>query len=120
MRRALAASLLTTLLAASGCGPVIAELNSHPAKHYQATVTITGEIVRKQAVGGVTVLEIADAREKRILVKADGPVDAGPTDWVKVKGLFVPETTAGTQTLYDVVIADSVSTTSPPWFRNLD
>ena len=121
MRRGHPPFLLALGLGLAGCfGPSIADLNANPAKYYQNTVKIVGQITRTQALPGETLLELADARSKRILVKVAGPVEAGPTDWVKVKGLYVPETRIGNQTVYDVVTAEEVSRTRPPWLRNLD
>lgn len=106
-------------LALAGCAANIAELNRHPSLHYQAQVSITGQISRIQVVGDQALLEIADALDKRVLVRTPAPVTFVPTDWVKVKGLFVPETKVGQQTVYDAVLADSVEKTKPPMFRNL-
>ena len=115
--RILAPALLTIQLL--GCSITIADLNSQPVKHYQSDVTVTGQISRLQTVGDEVLLEIADARDKRILVRTKGPVDLKPTDWVKAYGLFVPEAKIGQQMVYDAVLAEEVSVTKPPWFRNL-
>ena len=115
--RIVTAALLVTQLTA--CGVTLADLNSHPTKHYQSDVTVTGEVSRIQVVGDEVLLEIADARDKRMLIRAKSPVDVKPTDWIKATGIFVPEAKIGQQTIYDAILADDISPTKPPMLRNL-
>jgi hypothetical protein len=116
-RAAVVAALVSVALTA--CSPSIGELNLRPELHYQQTVKIKGEITRMQSAGDDTVLEIADAREDRILVRVKGKPSASIGDWVKVEGILVPEARVGDRTLYDVVVAEDVSDSSAPWFPNL-
>jgi hypothetical protein len=115
--RTLASTLLLAALA--GCSATIADLNSHPTKHYQSDVTVTGQVTRLQTVGDEVLIEIADARDKRILLRAKAPTDLKPTDWVKAHGLFVPEAKIGQQIVYDAVLAEDIQPAKPPTFRNL-
>lgn len=116
-RVALGATLMSIVLAA--CSPTIGDLNLRPEKHYQETVKFKGQVTRMQMAGGDTILEVADPREDRILVRVTGAAEVGVSDWVKVSGILVPEARIGDRTLYDVVIAEDVSTTGAPWFPNL-
>ena len=102
-----------------GCGVGISELNIHPTKHYEESISFKARVSRVQALPGETLLEVADAQEHRIFVRADGTVDVQPDDWVKVKGMLVPEARVGGKIVYDVVQAESVEPTSAPWLRNL-
>lgn len=115
--RVAVAALVSVALVA--CSPSIGELNLRPELHYQQTVKIAGEITRMQKVGGDTVLELADARENRILVRVTGPTSVAIGEWVKVEGILVPEARVGDRTIYDVVVAEDVSDSSAPWFPNL-
>ncbi|HEV7731702.1 MAG TPA: hypothetical protein VGR62_06045 [Candidatus Binatia bacterium] len=103
----------------SACSVSIGELNLRPEQHYEEKVSIKGRIARREAVGSETLLEIADERECRILVRVNGPVTEELDTWVKVSGVLVPEMRVGSQVLYDVVAADDVSSTGAPWFPNL-
>lgn len=116
-RVAVAAACMSIALGA--CGPNIGDLNLRPELHYQQTVKIKGEVTRMQTAGGDTVLELADSREDRILVRVTGTPSVGIGEWVKVEGILVPEARVGDRTLYDVVVAEDVSGSSAPWFANL-
>jgi starvation-inducible outer membrane lipoprotein len=116
------AALLALAMALGGCSllPVgIAELNARPNKHYEQTVSFKARVSRIQALPGETLLEVADAQEHRIFVRAEGTLDVHPDDWVQVKGTLVPEATVGGKIVYDVVRAESVESARAPWFRNL-
>jgi hypothetical protein len=112
------ALVLATLLVV-GCGVTIGELNLRPDKYYQEKVKVTGRITRLQSVDGGTLLELADPREHRLLVKMATPVTQAIGDWVKASGVLVPEAKVGDQVLYDVLVAEDVSGTGAPWFPNL-
>jgi hypothetical protein len=66
-----------------------------------------------------TLLEIADARGGRILVRSTEAVDAEIGEWVRVEGVLVPETHVEDVVLYDVVAAERVSRTRAPRFKDL-
>src|SRR5215470_8500451 len=105
------ATVVALGVALGGCGllPVgIAELNAKPTKHYETSVSFKARVSRVQVLPGETLLEVADAHEHRIFVRAEGTVDVHPDDWVTVKGTFVPEATIGGKIVYDVVRAESV------------
>lgn len=111
-------SVATTVVLA-GCGTTIGNLNLRPEQHYEEKVSFKGRIVRREPVGGETLLELADERESRILVKVNGAVDEEIDTWVKVEGVLVPEARVGSQVLYDVVVADDISSTRAPLLPNL-
>jgi uncharacterized membrane protein YcgQ (UPF0703/DUF1980 family) len=102
-----------------GCAPGIDELNARPDRYYQKKLTFTGRIARMQDFPEEKLLEVADARDHRILVRVTGPIEATTGDWVKVTGVLVPEARVGNSTVYDVVTAEEIKTTRPPRFRNL-
>jgi len=101
------------------CGPTISSINARPDKFYQHKVKFTGRIARTQVLPGETLLEIADRRGARIIVRSTAPVEAGADDWVKVTGLLVPETRVGDAVLYDIVLADRIVRTRAPRFIGL-
>jgi hypothetical protein len=109
----------TMALALAGCSVGIAELNARPTKHYEEAVKFKARVSRVQVLPGETLLELADAQEHRIFVRAEGTVDVRPDDWVEVKGTLVPEARVGGKLVYDVVRAESVESASAPWLRNL-
>jgi len=120
MRRAgRLAVLVATAAVAVGCAAGIPQLNARPTKYYQETVSFVGRVSRMQEFPGEVLLEIADAQEHRILVRAATPLDVHGDDWVKVSGVLVPEAKVGGKTIYDVVQAESVTPTRAPWLRNL-
>jgi regulator of protease activity HflC (stomatin/prohibitin superfamily) len=119
-RWALAAVGSVALAAALvGCSNTIGDLNLRPENHYEEKVSFKGRIVRRETVGSETLLEVADEREARILVQVKGPVSEEIDEWVKIEGVLVPEARVGSQVLYDVVVADDVSSTRAPLLPNL-
>lgn len=120
MRRSGSASalLLATALLA-GCGTSIGGVNLRPELYYQQEITLRGRITRMQTVGGITLLELADAREHRILVRVDGQPTQAIGDWVKATGVLVPETRVGDQVVYDVLQAETLDGASAPWLDRL-
>jgi hypothetical protein len=114
--------ILVVLLAAgavAGCGVSVSDLNARPTKYYQETVRFTGQIVRMQPLSGETLLEIEDAHGSRILVQTTEELDKTTGDWVRVKGILVPEARVGGRTLYDIVLAEDIGGASRPRLRNL-
>ncbi len=112
-------SALLIAIALAGCAPSLRDVNLRPAKYYQEKLKLKGRITRTQSVGADTLIEIADQRENRILVRTTRPVTAGIGDWVRVTGVLVPEARVGDTTLYDVLSADEVSPTRGPWLPNI-
>jgi len=115
----LATIVLVLAVAAAGCSASIPQLNARPTKYYEQSVTFRGRVSRMQELEGEVLLEVADAQEHRILVRVPAPVDVARDDWVKVKGILVPEGKVGGKVVYDLVQAESVTRTRAPWFRNL-
>jgi hypothetical protein len=109
---ACAASLLA-------CGPGIADLNARPGKYYQQKLSVTGRIARTQAVGSDTLLELADSRHRRVLVRVTGPLAFKSGDWVEVTGVLVPEARVGDKVLYDVLVAEELENGRRPRLREL-
>jgi hypothetical protein len=117
----LAATLPVALLAVSlaGCSPSIADLNARPDKYYTHQVKVVGRIERTQFLPHATLLEVSDARGRRLIVRSAEPVEAQTGDWVKIQGVFVPEVNVENATLYDVLSAEQVERTRAPRFQNL-
>jgi hypothetical protein len=114
--------VLALSVAVAGCGIFgtgISELNSSPNKYYQQSVSFKARISRIQSLEGETLLEVADAQEHRIFVRAPGSVEAGVDEWVKIEGTLVPEARVGGKLVYDIVMADSVTSARAPLLRNL-
>jgi len=116
--------VLALSVAVAGCGvgpfaPGISELNAKPNKFYQQSVSFKARISRIQSLEGETLLEVADAQEHRIFVRAPGTVEAGVDEWVKIEGTLVPEARVGGKLVYDIVMADSVTSARAPLLRNL-
>jgi hypothetical protein len=112
-------TLLSAVMLAACSSTNIRDLNLRPDKHYEQKLTVSGRVMRMQAVGDDTLLEIADPRDSRVLVRASHPVDATVGDWVKVTGVLVPEARVGDTVLYDVLTAEDISHTGSPWFPDL-
>ena len=110
---------LALVAALAGCAVDIPDINARPSKYYEHKVTFTGRIARTQVLADSTLLEVADSRGHRILVRSTAPVEQSTGDWVKVTGVLVPEARAGDTTLYDVVVAERIVRTRAPRFANL-
>jgi uncharacterized membrane protein YcgQ (UPF0703/DUF1980 family) len=115
--RVLLSALVAVTLA--GCAADIPELNQRPTKYYQKPVSFRGRISRMQELPGEMLLEVADPHEHRILVRVAAPVEVTVDDWVKVKGVLVPEARVGGRVIYDVVMAETVSKAAQPWLGRL-
>lgn len=116
---ALRALLLLVLCLVLGCGVGIREINKRPAKYYQHKVDFRGQIARSERLASETLLEVEDERGSRILVRSTAPVEAANGDWVRVRGILVPDARVGDVTVYDVVIADEITRARAPRFRDL-
>jgi uncharacterized membrane protein YcgQ (UPF0703/DUF1980 family) len=112
-------ALLLACMLLAGCSPTISDVNARPEKFYQKKVSFTGRITRTQTFPDESLLEIADSRGGRILVRTRGRVDATVGDWVEVDGILVPETRVQDVVVYDVVVAEEVERTRAPRLRNL-
>ena len=113
----LVAIALAVLL--SACGTNISTINARPDKYYDHKVSFTGRIQRMQFLAHETLLELADARGGRIIVKSAEPVEAEVDDWVEVTGVLVPEMRIEDVVVYDVVAAEKVRRTRAPRLRDL-
>jgi hypothetical protein len=118
VRPLLALSLVALPLAAA-CGPSISSINARPDKYYEHKLSLVARVVRTQFLPHETLLEVADARGARIIVRSAEPVDAEVGDWVRIEGVLVPEVKVEDAVLYDVVSAERVSRTRAPRFRNI-
>src|SRR5262249_55256256 len=80
--------LLAIALAAAlgGCGATISGINARPDKYYEHKLTFTGSVQRMQFLAHETLLEVADSRGGRIIVRSSEPVDVEVGEWVKVTG----------------------------------
>ncbi len=119
MRRLVIVLAVGLGVALAGCSAGITDINARPQKYYQHKVTVKGRIARLETVGGETLLELADTRDHRILVRSTEPVEPTIGEWVKVTGVLVPEARVADRTLYDVISAERVIRTRPPRFPNL-
>ena len=106
-------------LALAGCGMTVADINARPDRYYQHKVDFTARLTRRQDLPNETLLEVADAHGARILVRAPAGVEALTGQWVRVRGILVPEARVGDSVLYDVVAADDVTRTRAPRFPDL-
>ena len=119
MRLARHALVGLSVAALAACAPTVGEMNARPDRYYQQTITLTACVARRQDLSDGVLLELADPAGARILVRADAPVEVEAGDWVKVRGIFVPEARAGGATLYDVVVAEKIGHTHAPRLMHL-
>jgi hypothetical protein len=112
-----AVAVLSAGLAA--CGSGITDINARPAKHYQEQVNFKGRVARMQRLSSETLLEVEDTRGSRILVRAAEAPDVATGDWIRVRGILVPEARVGDRVLYDVVQAERIGRARRPRLRNL-
>lgn len=119
MRRHRLALLVLVAAAVAACSTSISGINQRPTKYYQEQVSFSGRVARLQPLTDETLLEIEDTRAARILVRIPGAAEVTTGDWVRVKGILVPETRVGGQVLYDVVEAEKIKRRRAPRLRNL-
>ena len=105
--------------ALSACGATISGINARPDKYYDHKVSVTGRIQRLQFLSHETLLEVADSRGGRMIVRSADPVEAEIGEWVEVTGVLVPEAKVEDVTVYDVVVAEKIRRTRAPRFRDL-
>ena len=109
--------LLLALASATGaCGPTLADLNANPTKYYEQKVTVRARVSRRQVFPGETLLELAGARERRILARVKGDEPPAVDAWITAKGVLVAEMRVGGQLVYDVIAVESLRETSAPRF----
>jgi hypothetical protein len=114
-------SLVAIALAAalSACGATISGINARPDKYYDHKTHFTGRVERLQFLAHETLLEVADSRGGRIIVRSEEPVDAELGDWVEVTGVLVPESKVEDVVVYDVVAAEKIRRARAPRFPDL-
>jgi hypothetical protein len=110
---------LCSVAVLAACSPKIHDLNLRPDKYYQEKLSVVGRVMRLQVVGVDTLLEIADQRDSRLLVRVGRSVNVSVGDWVKATGVLVPEAQVGDTALYDVLVAEDVSATRGPWLPEI-
>ena len=110
---------LCSVAALAACATQIHDLNLRPEKHYQQKLTVVGRVMRLQVIGDETLLEISDQGANRLLVRLGRPADVSVGDWVKVTGVLVPDARVGDTAVYDVLMAEEISTTSGPWLPEI-
>ncbi len=110
---------LCSVAVLAACAPNIHDLNLRPEKFYQQKLTIEGRVMRFQVVGDETLLEIADQRDSRVLVRVGRPASVSVGDWIKVTGVLVPDARVGDTTVYDVLMAEDISPTRGPWIPEI-
>ena len=123
LARTLRMTAVAALLLASACGffdPSLGQLNLRPDKYYQDTIKVKARVARIQQVDGDTLLELEDQRHHRLLARVTGAFEVGIDDWVKAKGVFVPDLRVGGAILYDVLAVEDISTTGSPWLPVFD
>jgi len=106
-------------LTLAACGATIAEINQRPQLFYDDQVTVVGRVSRLHAFSDEVLVELADPQERLILARvaaADAPKIG---DWIKVRGVFVPELRVGDQVVYDAIAAERVKPHRAPWLPNL-
>jgi hypothetical protein len=112
--------LLSALaLGVAACAPSISTINARPDKYYQHKMKVTGRVERIQFLPHDTLLELADPRGGRIIVRSTDPVEASAGDWVRVEGVLVPEARVADVVLYDVVVAERITPARAPRFVDL-
>ena len=103
----------------SACGASISGINARPDRYYEHKVSFTGRIQRMQFLAHETLLELADARGGRIIVRSADPVEAEVGEWAEVTGVLVPEMRIEDVVVYDVLAAEKVRRTRAPRLRDL-
>jgi len=103
----------------AACGTDLRAVNARPEKYYQKTLHVRARVARLQRLPGEVLIELADARGNRILVRAPEPFEYERGDWVRTSGILVPEARVGGATVYDVIMAEEFSRSSAPRFENL-
>ncbi|HWP64586.1 MAG TPA: hypothetical protein VNO26_01575 [Candidatus Limnocylindria bacterium] len=110
---------LCMTLATTACGPGIVQLTERPQLHYEEQVKIRGRVSRKEILGEHALLELADARERRILARVPA-ADAPPLEeWVEVRGVFTAELRVGDRVVYDAIAVEHIEGARAPWFPYL-
>jgi hypothetical protein len=97
------------------------ELNSKPNKFYQQSVLLQKPGSRASSRSRAKrCSRWPTPRSTGIFVRAPGSIEAGrSTSGSKIEGTLVPEARVGGKLVYDIVMADSVTSARAPLLRNL-
>jgi|SRR5687767_3302679 uncharacterized membrane protein YcgQ (UPF0703/DUF1980 family) len=113
------ACALLAVVVLAGCAPKVTTLVANPKKYYEQQVKIVGRVSRLHAFPTEVLLEVADAREHRILVRVPAEDAPDVDDWIEVRGVFVAELRVGDRVVYDAIAAEEVDGHRAPWLPNL-
>jgi hypothetical protein len=108
--------LLALAVAAGACGPTLGDLNGNPPKYYEEKVTVRARVSRRQVFATEALLELADAKGRRILARVKGDEPPAVDAWIKVTGVLVAEMRVDGQLVYDVIAVESVRRSRRPRF----
>jgi hypothetical protein len=108
--------LLALALAAGACGPSLGDINGDPPRYYEQKVSVRARVSRRQIFPDETLLELADAKGRRILARLKGDSPPAIDSWIKVKGVLVAEIRIGGELAYDVIAVESLRKSRPPRF----
>jgi hypothetical protein len=111
--------VLSLLLGAAACGPVISELTQRPQLYYDDQVSVVGRVSRMHRFENEVLVELADPQERLVLARVPAADAPRLEEWIEVEGPFVPELRVGDQVFYDVIAAERVKKKRAPWFPNL-
>jgi hypothetical protein len=98
------------------CGPSLGDINGDPPRYYEQKVSVRARVSRRQIFPDETLLELADAKGRRILARLKGDSPPAIDSWVKVKGVLVAEIRVGGQLAYDVIAIESLRSSRAPRF----
>ena len=108
--------ILALALSTTACRPTLGDLNGNPPKYYEEKVTVRARVSRRQVFAGETLLELADAKGRRILARVKGDEPPGVDAWIKVTGVLVAEMRVDGQLVYDVIAVESLGRSRPSRF----
>ena len=115
--RSRTALALGALLAVAACGPHVGQINANPNKHYEEQIRVTARVSRRQIVSGEALLELADAKGRRIFAVVPESDAPHVGDWVRLKGVFVADRLVGDTIVYDVLVVETIKRARKPWQR---
>jgi len=103
----------------TGCSPKITNLTANPKHYYEEQVEVVGRVSRMHVFTDEVLVELADPREHRILVRVPAKDKPKIDQWVEVRGPFVAELRVGDRVVYDAIAAEEIDGHRKPWFSNL-